>query len=149
MSGTLTGNQAKKLNGMIASLPHSAKRYYLSALVLMQSSNASRDVYREAAVKLMSACSEDPANPVYQAALDSVKKEIEAYNHDLGIQQQKWKEEAETEKKRLWWENFWAVVLAVLVWLGKALLWIGGAIITFYGFLFSCMCSACGACDGC
>lgn len=156
MSGTLTGVQAKKLNDMIAVLPHSAKRYYLSALVLMQSSNASADSYREAAVKLMSACSEDPANPVYQAALDSVKQEIVAYNQDLEAHLQEQQRIAEEEERAIRRDNFWAGVGAffagfgkVLLWIGKALLWIGGAILTFYGYLFSCLCGACGACDGC
>lgn len=149
MSGKLSGAQAKILNNMIASLPHSAKRYYLSALVIMQSSNSSVDSYREAATKLMSACNEDPANLVYQAALDSIKKEIEVYNADLQVYKQQKEEELRKEETATRWKNFGAGTLAVLAWLGKALLWIGGAIVTLYGIMFSCMCGACGVCDGC
>ena len=45
------------------------------------------------------------------------------------------------------WRAFGAGTLSVLAWIGKALLWIGGAIVAFYGFIFSCMCSSCGICD--
>ena len=147
MSGMLTGAQAKSLNSKIAALPHSAKRYYLSALVIMQGSNSSVESYREAAVKLMSACSEDPENPVYQAALENIKKEIEAYNTELQAYKQAKEEELRKEETAENWRAFGAGTLSVLAWIGKALLWIGGAIVAFYGFIFSCMCSSCGICD--
>ena len=147
MSGILTGAQTKLLNSKIAALPHSAKRYYLSALVIMKGSNSSVESYREAAVKLMSACSEDPENPVYQAALENIKQEIEAYNTELQAYKQAKEEELRKEETAENWRAFGAGTLSVLAWIGKALLWIGGAIVAFYGFIFSCMCSSCGICD--
>ena len=147
MSGILTGAQTKLLNSKIAALPHSAKRYYLSALVIMKGSNSSVESYREAAVKLMSACSEDPENPVYQAALENIKQEIEAYNTELQAYKQAKEEELRKEETAENWRAFGAGTLSVLAWIGKALLWIGGAIVAFYGFIFSCMCSSCGVCD--
>lgn len=148
-SGALTGAQANDLNDRIAKLPHSAKRYYLSALVIMRSGNPSVEAYQEAATKLMSACSEDPQNPVYQAALDSIKKEIESYNSALDV----WKKEQEIiikgEERKAWWREFWAGVLGVLSWIGSALLWIGGALLTVGSLAFSCMCSMFECCDVC
>ena len=96
--GNLSADKAGQLNKMIASLPHSAKRYYLSALVILQSGNNKMENYREAASKIMSACSEDPENPVYQDVLEQIKAAVTEYNEKLDAWQKEKQAEIDKEK---------------------------------------------------
>lgn len=137
--GNLSADKAGQLNKMIASLPHSAKRYYLSALVILQSGNNKMENYREAASKIMSACSEDPENPVYQDVLEQIKAAVTEYNEKLDAWQKE--KQAEIDKEK-------AIDTAKTIGGGllTALLWIGGALLTVAGAAFSCMCGMCDCC---
>lgn len=139
VKGSLTKEKAASLNKMIASLPHSAKRYYLSALVILQSSDNTMENYREAATKMMSACSEDPDNLVYQAVLDQIKQAVVEHNEKLDA----WQKEKQAEIDK---EKAISTAKSIFSWIGTALLWIGGAALAIAGGVFSCMCGMCDAC---
>lgn len=139
VSGSLTAEKAATLNKMIASLPPSAKRYYLSALVILQQSGNNMDDYREAATKMMSACSDDPENIVYQEVLDQIKLAVADYNEKLDAWQKE--KQAEIDKERAI-----STAKSVFSGIGTALLWIGGVVLTIAGAAFSCMCGMCDAC---
>ena len=149
MSGSLTGSQVNELNKKIGDLPHSAKRYYLSALVIMQSSNPSIESCREAANKLMTACSEDPENLAYPAALRSIQSEIEAYEGALEVWKKEQEEILRKRKAQHQRQEFWEGVKGVLGWIGAALLWLGGALLTVGSLAFNCMCGMFECCDIC
>ena len=149
VSGRLAESKVNELNKKIEALPHSAKRYYLSALVLMQRSNASADDYKAAYGKLKSACNEDPENPVYLEAMESIGQEAARYNEALAVWKQARKEELDRELAKSRWRQFWSGLGAVLAWIGQALLWVGGALLTVGGLAFSCMCSMFECCDIC
>lgn len=138
-TNALTPERAAYLDKKIAALPHSAKRFYLSALVTLRRRDASFDNYREAATKLKSACSEDPDNIVYQAALENIKDEIQRHNTQLVAWQEAKLEEIRKEKRI-------ATAKAIFKGIGTALLWIGGAALTIAAGLFSCIC---GILEGC
>jgi len=135
----ITPEKADYLHKKIAALPHSAKRYYLSALVILHRKDAAMDSYREAVTKLKSACSEDPDNLVYQAVLSSIQAEVESYNTQLAAWQKAKQEEIDRAHRI-------SVIKSVLSGIGAVLLWAGGIFLTIAGAVLSCVC---GMCDGC
>lgn len=137
--GTLSPEKAAWLEKKIDALPQSAKRYYLSALVVLGKNEGTIDSFREAVTKLKSAASQDPQNIVYDAMLITLDKEIRDYNTKLTDWQEK---EIERIKSAQRVATFKKVMSAI----GSVLLWLGGAALTVAGVLFSCMCSMC---DGC
>ncbi len=139
VSGSLSQDKINKLNNMLSALPSSAKRHYLSALVLLYGDPVIPDSYRDAWNKLKSACDEDPENIVYQATLDDLSKEINAYNTEL----YKWQTERKAESER---QRRIALAKRIFKGIGTALLWIGGIFFVIAGQIFSCICSSCDCC---
>ena len=100
----------------------------------------------EVAKHISSAVRKDGDNPVYTTISEDINAKIEKYNLDL----QNWKNEKQKiedkiivdEENRRRWEK----VKVVLRYVGKALLWVGGAIGAVVGVVFSCICESC---DGC
>lgn len=138
-TGTLSEEQVNRLNGMIAKLPESPKRYYLSALVCLRSKSHSVDSYEEAVSKLKTAISNDPENPIYQAMLSDIEREIQAYRDAYSV----WKDEQDRIAKN---EERKETALEVLETVWGVVLWIGGALLTIGGVVLSCVCSSCDAC---
>lgn len=136
---TLSPDKAKKLERDIAALPDSAKRYYLSALVILGKGEGTTESFSAAVKQLKSAASKDPGDIVYDAMLATLEREIVDYNTSLTA----WKD---AEQKRLDAIHRGEVFREVMSTIGAALLWVGGAILTVAGFIASCACSFCDAC---
>lgn len=137
---SISDTQAKKLNDMIASLPDSPKRYYLSALVMLRSGNKTVDNYRNALSRLKNAVSSDPQNPVYLALVNEIEREIANYQNAYALHLEEERKAAEREKTK-------STIVSIFKAIGTGLLWIGGAALTVAGALLSCWCSSCEACS--
>ena len=136
---TLPESKVKELNEMIRKLPDSAKRHYLSALVTLRSTKATVETYKDVINKLKYAQSSDPQNPVYPAMMNDIAQEINSYTEDYN----RWAEERriaiEKETRIQNTKRFFSG-------LGSVLLWIGGALLTIGGGIVACLCSSCDAC---
>lgn len=139
MTGTLSAENAAYFNRKIASLPISAKRFYLSALVVLRRKDTSPESFHQAVRDLESALREDPENIIYKAMLDDIEKEINAYTTELAQWQQQKQAEIDRERRI-------STVKDVFSTIGSALLWILGAVVTVAGGLLSCFCGMCDAC---
>lgn len=139
LSGNISPEKAAYLNKKIAALPHSAKRFYLSALVILESSATSPESFHEAVKNLKSAISEDPDNLIYTALLANIEEEIVSYNSQLA----QWQKEKQAEIDR---QHAISVTKEVFSTIGSVLLWIGGALLTVAGVVASCVCGMCDAC---
>lgn len=137
--GKIAESKANQLTGMIAQLPDSAKRNYLSALVTLHSQESSVDTYREVATKLQSAVTGDPQNPVYPAMIDDIEQEISRHIGELTL----WREERQKELDAIRRKEITKQVFSTI---GTVLLWIAGAAFTVASVVLSCMCSACEGC---
>lgn len=135
----LSVSRQNTINAMIDKLPESAKRYYLSALVILRGKEQSIETYTEALGKLKSAAMKDPENPIYTEMIKGIEQELSRYSASLTT----WREEKRRElQKEENWERFKEFLSGV----GSVLLWIVGAVFTVGAAIFSCFCSVCDAC---
>ena len=137
--GRITDSAASRLSQQIAQMPDSAKRHYLSALVVLKSREASVDTYEEVVRILMNAVRSDPENPVYSMIIADIEQEISRHKNAL----QAWREEQLAIIKR---QQFWETVKKVLSVAGQVALWLVGAAFTVAAGILSCMCSAMEGC---
>lgn len=137
--GRITDSAASRLSQQIAQMPDSAKRHYLSALIVLKSREASVDTYEEVVRILMNAVRSDPENPVYSMIIADIEQEISRHKNAL----QAWREEQLAIIKR---QQFWETVKKVLSVAGQVALWLVGAAFTVAAGILSCMCSAMEGC---
>lgn len=138
-NGSLSPERAAALEKAIGALPHSAKRYYLSALVVLGKGKGTVDSFHEAVTKLKSAASEDPQNIVYPALIQSLVQEIESYATAL----RDWKAQEEAKAAAAARREKFKEVMSTI---GTILVWVFGAVLTIAGGLLSCFCSICEGC---
>ena len=131
---------------VLSNMPDCAEKHYLEACLLLAMGPLDDKRAAEVAKYIASAVRKDGDNPVYKTIVKDINAKIEKYNLDL----QNWKNEKQRiEDKKLVDDEHrrrWEKVKVVLKHVGKALLWVGAAIGTVVGVVFSCICESC---DGC